>query len=290
MKIAVVADSASYLTKEQEKQYGISVIPIPIIWNNKTYLDMIDITSDEFYKRLYSEKELPTTSTPSMGEVQKLMDKLVDEDYTDVIFVTISSGLSSFYPNLVSYAETEERIKIHAFDSKVTCAGSANMAMLAAKQVAEGKEIPAIIENLAALRDTTHVRFMVDDLSHLKRTGRLSNAASFVAGMLKIKPILGMDVQDKGLISAIGKERQTKKAFEHIKNDFAKALENVDYPVQVTFFDAAAPELKQEWMDDFKESFPNVRILSSIIGPVVGVHVGQGCVALIWSRDIQDFS
>ncbi|APT19205.1 MULTISPECIES: DegV family protein [Amylolactobacillus] len=290
MKIAVVADSASYLTKEQEKQYGISVIPIPIIWNNKTYRDMIDITSEEFYRRLYSEQELPTTSTPSMGEVQKLMDQLVQEEYTDVIFVTISSGLSSFYPSLVAYAETEKRINIHAFDSKVTCAGSANMAMLAAKLVAAGKSVPEIISSLSDLRATTHVRFMVDDLSHLKRTGRLSNAASFVAGMLKIKPILGMDVQEEGKISAIGKERQAKKAFEHIKRDFAAAIADVDYPVQVTFFDAAAPELKAEWMADFKQSFPNVRILSSIIGPVVGVHVGQGCIALIWSKDIQGFA
>lgn len=85
------------------------------------------------------------------------------------------------------------------------------MAMLAAKLVAAGKSVPEIISSLSDLRATTHVRFMVDDLSHLKRTGRLSNAASFVAGMLKIKPILGMDVQEEGKISAIGKERQAKK-------------------------------------------------------------------------------
>ncbi|WP_252897719.1 DegV family protein [Amylolactobacillus amylophilus] len=88
----------------------------------------------------------------------------------------------------------------------------------------------------------------------------------------------------------MGRNAKLKKAFEHIKRDFAAAIADVDYPVQVTFFDAAAPELKAEWMADFKQSFPNVRILSSIIGPVVGVHVGQGCIALIWSKDIQGFA
>lgn len=73
------------------------------------------------------------------------------------------------------------------------------------------------MHDLKDLRNTTDVRFMVDNLNHLKRTGRLSNAASFVGSILKIKPILSMDVQNEGKISAIAKERQYKRAYNHIK-------------------------------------------------------------------------
>lgn len=153
----------------------------------------------------------------------------------------------------------------------------------------EDANLDTIIKDLEDLRSTTHVRFMVDDLQHLRRTGRLSNASSFIGGLLKIKPILSMDVQGAGKISAIAKERQAKRAYEHIKADFAKAIADKPYPIEVTIFDALAPEEKAKWVADFKQSFPQVRVLESIIGPVVGVHVGQNCMAIIWSRDIDSY-
>lgn len=71
MKIAVLTDSSAYLTKEQQEKYHIDVLPIPIIWGDKTYRDMIDIGYGEFYKKLADESELPSTSQPSPGDLQK---------------------------------------------------------------------------------------------------------------------------------------------------------------------------------------------------------------------------
>ena len=194
MKIGVLTDSSSYLTKEQCDKYGIDILPIPIIWDNKEYLDLIDIGFHEFYEKLSSSSTLPTTSQPSIGIVKKYVDKYIDEGYTDLIIITLSSGISSFYNNVLSVADEENRINIHPFDCKITCAGEANAAILAGRLVKAGADIDLIMHDLKDLRNTTDVRFMVDNLSHLKRTGRLSNAASFVGSILKIKPILSMDV------------------------------------------------------------------------------------------------
>lgn len=276
MKIGVLTDSSSYLTKEQCEKYGIDVLPIPIIWDNKEYLDLIDIGFHEFYEKLSTSSTLPTTSQPSTGTVKKYVDKYIDQGYTDLIIITLSSGISSFYNNILSVADEESRINIHPFDCKITCAGEANAAILAGRLVKAGADIDLIMHDLKDLRNTTDVRFMVDNLNHLKRTGRLSNAASFVGSILKIKPILS-------------KERHYKRAYNHIKKDFDSLTSDMPYPIQLTIFHADDEEREAEWVNDYESSFPKVKIYQSIIGPVVGVHVGQHTMAMIWGRDLDSY-
>lgn len=289
MKIAVLTDSSAYLSKEQQQKYQIDVIPIPIIWDERIYKDLIDISYEEFYQKLKTAKTLPTTSQPSVGEVQKYLDHYVEDGYTDVFIIPISSGLSSFYSSLLNIAKEETRIKVHLFDPKITCAGEADAAILAARLVQAGADPELIEHDLEDLRKTMDVRFMVDDLNHLKRTGRLSNAASFVGSILKIKPILSMDVQGEGKISAIAKERQYKRAYKHVQNDFDKLTRDMPYPIQNTIFEALDPERKQEWLDDYRAKFPKIKFDTSIIGPVVGVHVGQHTISMIWCRDLDSY-
>ena len=289
MKIGVLTDSSSYLTKEQCEKYGIDVLPIPIIWDKKEYLDLIDIGFHEFYKKLNTSTILPTTSQPSVGTVKKYVDKYVEAGYTDLIIITLSSGISSFYNNVLSVADEETRINIHPFDCKITCAGEADAAILAGRLVKAGADVDLIMHDLKDLRNTMDVRFMVDDLKHLKRTGRLSNAASFVGSILKIKPILSMDVQNEGKISAIAKERHYKRAYNHIKKDFDKLSSVMPYSIQLTIFHADDEERENEWVNDYQTSFPKVKVDQSIIGPVVGVHVGQHTMAMIWCRNLDSY-
>lgn len=289
MKIAVLTDSSAYLTKEQQEKYHIDVLPIPIMWGDKTYRDMIDIGYEEFYKKLADESELPSTSQPSPGDLPKRIDEYVEQGYTDVIVITLSSGISGYYSTVESIANSETRIKIHPFDSKITCAGEADYAMLAGRLVEAGADVDLIMHDLSDLQKTMDVRFMVGDLSHLKRTGRLSNAASFVGTLFKIKPILSMDVQDEGKISAIAKERQTKRAYKHVQTDFDNLTKNMPYNIQCTIFDSLDPDKKEEWIEDYRAKFPRYKFDESIIGPVVGVHVGQGTMAMIWCRDLDDY-
>ena len=289
MKSIVLTDSSAYLSKEDQKRYNIDVLPIPIIWDGKTYFDLVDMGYEEFYKKLATDSTLPTTSQPAIGQVKNKIDSYVAEGYTDVFIVPISSGLSSFYSSLLSLVREEKRIKIHLFDTKITCAGEADFAILAARLLQNGASANLVMHDLEDLRKTMDVRFMVDDLNHLKRTGRLSNAASFMGGLLHIKPILSMNVQDEGKIFAIAKERQYRRAYAHIQKDFSKLINEVPYKIQCTIFDALDDKRKQEWLSDYKEKFPNIKFYSSFIGPVVGVHVGQHTMAMIWCRDIDTY-
>lgn len=285
MKIGVMSYSSVYLSEKQKKKYHIKTLPITLIWDQKTYRDMIDITYNEFYQRLRIDSDLPSTSQVTVQQVKDAVNEYVAQKYTDVFLITLSSGITTFYETICAYARREKRLHLHVFDSKITCAGEANMAILAARLAQAGMS-PDIIENkLRDLRASTGVRFMVADLKHLVRTGRLSNAASFIGGILKMKPILTMAVQGNGKITAIAKERQEKRAFNHIKKDILQASKNISYPLLLSVIDADDQELADKWGQKLKLALPQARIERGIIGPVIGVHTGPGTIAVVWQRD-----
>src|SRR5699024_11150936 len=117
--------------------------------------DMIDIGQEQFYDRLRTDPVLPTSSQPSIGQVEAIVTKLVAAGYEALIAPVISSGISSFYDNLKAYAERETRLKIYPFDTHITCAGTAYSAMLAGKMAQAGAAPEKILAALYELRETT---------------------------------------------------------------------------------------------------------------------------------------
>lgn len=288
MKIAVVTDSASYLTKEQAAANQITVVPITVIFGQQTYKENIDITNKEFYEKLASEKELPTTTQISLGQIQAVYDQLAAQGYEAVISIHLSSGITSFINNLQAYLPNITNIKVYPFDSKLTSAAEANQALLAAKLVKAGKSVTEILAALTDLRATQHVDFVVDDLSHLVRTGRLNNASAFLGNMLRIKPILSFN--KAGQIVAVAKERTTHRAFNHIKKDITDFMQQATYPVRLDVVDGDNQATSAQWVADLKKNFPNATIDTSSLGPVVGVHTGRKVMAVVWSRDYQSIN
>lgn len=282
MKTAIVTDSASYLSAADVEKYHIYVVPITVIFGHQTYLENVEITSKEFYERMRTAPELPTTTQITLGQMQTTYDQLAKAGYDAVISIHLSSGITSFITNLESYLPNVTNIKVYPFDSLITAGGEAYMVLLAAKLVAEGYSPEQVIAQLKKIRETTGVYFVVDNLSHLVRTGRLSNASGLVSNLLRIKPVLTF--QD-GKIVAIQKERTMRRAYAAIKAKLAAEIAAVDYPLRVTIENGNNPKLQAEWTADLKASFPDLTIDEGEIGPVVGVHVGEGVMGLIWARD-----
>lgn len=282
MKTAIVTDSASYLSAADVEKYDIHVVPITVIFGQQTYLENVEITSKEFYERMRTAPELPTTTQITLGQMQTMYDQLAAAGYDAVISIHLSSGITSFITNLESYLPNVTNIKVYPFDSLITAAGEADMVLLAAKLVAAGYTPEQVIEQLKKIRETTDVYFVVDNLSHLVRTDRLSNASGLVGNLLRIKPVLTF--QD-GKIVAIQKERTMRRAYTAIKAKLAAAIDAADYPLRVTIENGNNPKLQAEWTADLKASFPDLTIDEGEIGPVVGVHVGEGVMGLIWARD-----
>ncbi len=282
MKTAVVTDSAANLDPKDIKKYNIHVVPITVIFGKQTYLENIDITANKFYKKLKTEKQLPTTSQITLGQMQNMYNYLAKKGYDSVISIHLSSGITTFFENLKAFIPNIKNIKIYPFDSKIASVGEADMALLAAKLIKQGKKPKEIIKQLKILRKTIKVYLVVNDLSHLVRTGRLSNASAFVGNILRVKPILTFK---DGKIVVIQKERTTKRAYQFIKRKFTQDFRQANYPLRMAIVNANNLPLQKKWVQDIQQNFPKTPINQSELGPVIGVHVGPGTMAALWDRD-----
>ncbi|WP_125714757.1 DegV family protein [Companilactobacillus kedongensis] len=285
MTTAVVTDTAAYLTPEQIEKYHITVLPVTVILNGKQYKETEELDLNTFYDYLKNEKELPTTSQVSMGQIEEAYDKLVDSGVDKIISIHLSSGITSFMDNLRMFCKSYTRAKVFPVDSLAASAGEANLCLLAGALVAEGKEAEEIIPELEKLRDTTNVYFAVDDLKHLMRTGRLSNRSAVIGNLLNIKPLLTFNAEGK--IIAIGKERTMKRCLRLMLLELQKDLEQADYKIHATVIDANNEVLSEAWVNELHETFPNVRVTISHLGPSISVHTGEKTMGILWSRDWQ---
>jgi len=286
MSTAIVTDTASYLTPEQIEQFHITVLPITVILGDQQYPES-KLSLHTFYDYLKSEQELPTPAQVSLGQIEEAYDRLAAEGYDEIISIHLSSGITSFMSNLRMFCKTYTKAKIYPIDSLVASAGEANLCLLAGQMVANGDTAETIVPELLGMRDTMQVFFAVDNLSHLARTGRLTNRSAMIGNLLNIKPLLTFNAE--GQIIAIGKERTMKKAFHYMTDKLNATLTAVDYPLLVTVINANNAELADEWTAELTETFPAVRVVQSQLGPAISVHTGEKTMGLLWQRDWQSY-
>ncbi|MQS96783.1 DegV family protein [Companilactobacillus halodurans] len=284
MKIAIVTDSTSYLPQEIVNKYNITVVPIEVVFDNKTYREDIDITTSQFYELLQDSPELPSTAQPSIGEMMNVYDKLAKEGYDTVISIHLASTISGFVNNLKSAAQLIDNINVIVYDSQITVRLMGYLAQEAAKMAHEGKDVDEIIGRLDTLRDSMGESFVVDDLKNLVKGGRLSNTSAVIGTVLNIKPLLEFD-NDSHKIVAYDKVRSMKKAKLKAEDKLATAMENATHPLRLLVIDADDPSAGDSWAKDLQEKYPETTLDRSYFGPVIGVHLGKGALAIAWIRD-----
>ncbi len=283
MKTAVITDSASYLDKAVAAQYHITVLPITVIFNTEQFQDGVTITSQEFLKKLANTDALPTTSQVTMGQMQTAFDDLSAAGYDEVICITLSSGITSFYENLVAYSRDVQNIKVYPFDSKIASAGEADLALLAGSMAANGENAKTILPRLTQLRDSIHVSLVVDSLDHLLRTGRISSTSAFVGNLLKIKPMLTFD--ENGKIVPLAKARTMKQALAKILDEIENSLPDFNDEIRISVADANNPKLSKDWVAAIKARFPNAAVSTYQISPAISVHTGEKAMGVVWDCD-----
>lgn len=292
LKIALVTDSTSVLTEQEVKDNNINVVPIPVIVGDKEYLEGVNITSEQLFEMQRQGAAFPKTSQPSMGQMLELFNKLHDEGYEAIIAITLSSGISGFYQNLVNMAHNNPEYNLYPYDSKMTVKLQGYLVLAAAKMIKKGLEPEAIINNLDKIRDTIQELFVVDDLKNLSRGGRLSNASAFIGTMLQIKPILTFN--DEGKIVAFDKFRSMKRAVSKVEKLALEKTAELPYRDKLRLFVFHSNDHKQaeEIKQFINENFPNKPVDIAEFSPVIATHLGEKSIAIAWMIDIDklDFS
>ncbi|MFQ5436167.1 MAG: DegV family protein, partial [Anaerolineae bacterium] len=274
-KVAIVVDSTAGIPQDLRKKHNIHVIPQILNWEGESLKDEIDITPDQFYTRLKTAKEMPTTSQPSAGEFFEFFSK-VAETADSIVAVLISEHLSGTQASARAAAEMMGDYPIEIVDSRSTVMGLGFMALAAAEAVAAGADHKTAAEKTRAMVANMRVLFVVDTLEYLHRGGRIGGAARLVGSMLSMKPVLHLV---DGKIDTLAKIRTKKKAINHMLDVLAEEMQGKQH-LQAAVIDALSPDEGAMIFDAVKERLNPGTLLRSNLSPVIGTHVGPGTVGV----------
>ncbi|WP_279489518.1 DegV family protein [Lactiplantibacillus pentosus] len=284
MKIAVVTESSADLSAQAVKDYQITVVNDPIMFGNHVYHENVDITTDQFYRLLKVEKEIPTISQISMPEMQLVFDQLKAAGYDQILVIGLSSGISGWINNLKTYAPSVDGVEVQVFDSRTACAGTANMVKLAAAMALANYSMADILTQLTRLRAATTTVLIVNSMRHLVKNGRIYNNSSLAGTMvLRNKPIITLN--EHGKIQLMGKERTLKNAQQAVQDEFEQFVVTSQFPVRLDVIRANDEQIAEDWASELRYQFPAVRVKTGTIGPVLGVLTGDHALGMIWSLD-----
>ncbi|MFC7373037.1 DegV family protein [Fictibacillus iocasae] len=279
-KVAIITDSTSYLPEKLREEKNIVMIPLNVIINNETYKEEVELSNDDFYDMVGSEGALPKTSQPAIGELVELLEKL-SNNYDEAVMITLSSGISGTYQSALAAGDMVDSIKLHVFDSEISCAPQGFYVEKAAEMAAAGASGDEIMYTLEAMMaQGIPAYFIVDDLNHLHRGGRLNTAQLLVGNFLQIKPILHFE--DKKIVP-FEKVRTKKKAIKRIYEIMDQDIQNGD-DIRVCVIHARREEEAREIQEEIRELYPNADITMSYFGPVIGTHLGEGSLGITWYK------
>ena len=278
-KVAIVTDSSAYIPKDFVKNLNIKVVPLVVIWGNETLEDDVDITPEQFYNRLKSAKEMPTTSQVSIPNMHKAFSGLVEQGY-DVLGIFLSSKLSGTMQSAIQGRDelSSGKEKITLVDSLTTAMAMGFHVMAAAKAAAQGASVSECKKIAEDAQKTSGVYFVVDTLEFLHRGGRIGGARRFLGSALNIKPIL--TVVD-GKVEAAGSVRTKAKAVNHLielVHEQCKGKNNVHLATLHANAEAEAKEI----LKTAGQGLNAVESVLSEVSPAIGTHTGPGTVGLAY--------
>lgn len=275
-KIALITDTTSDLSREVIEKYNINVLPFRIIYSDREYLDNVDITSQEVYKNITTE--VPTSSLPSMKDMEELFLKLEEQGYTHAIAITLSTGLSGIFNAIKLISENHPGINTHLCDSQSIALGEGLIVTECGKLIEEGKSFEEVVAAIPSIKKRIHLYFVVGTLEYLKRGGRIGKVSGTIAEIMNIKPIIAIDTDGKYITceKVRGRKQSLNKLIELTNN----ILDKKKCKVYIVHGDALEESKK---VLESISSHPNAisTEFGGYISPVSGVHSGPGLVGMV---------
>ena len=283
-KIAIATDSNSGITQAQGKELGIFVLPMPFYINDELFLEDITLSQEQFYQRLEEGADVKTTQ-PSPGDVTDLWDKIL-QDYDQIVYIPMSSGLSSSCETAMMLAQDYEGKVFVVNNQRISV--TQRQSVLDAKTMAQaGKSAQEIHDYLEHTKFDSDIYITVDTLKYLKKGGRCTPAAAALGAVLGIKPVLRikgekLDSFAKARGWKAAKKTMLDAAHHVLDTDFAAFRGPEDMYIDVAY--TGAPEDAREWIDELKASFPGYPIHADPLSLSVACHIGPGALAVTLTR------
>lgn len=273
-KIKIITDSTVDLPKELLEKMDVEVLPVLINFGEESYLDGIEITLDEVFKKIENGDTFPTTAQIVPNRFVEAFEKYLNQGYK-VLAVLMSSGMSGTYQSACLAKQMLETEDVQVVDSQTITSGLGLLVIEAAKLRDEGLKIEEIVKRLDETKKHINSSLSFDSLDNLVRGGRIPRAVSVVTGMLGIK--LTLEVKD-GVMALKGKVRGSKKAVKKIISDMEELGIRKDLPVIVVSVnnDEICNALKAYLEEN------NIDYIEGPVGCSVGIHSGDKAVGVFF--------
>lgn len=283
MALAIVTDSTSDIEPERARALGIEVVPLFVVFGEKSYRDYIDLSREEFFQKLRSEKTLPITSQPTSKMFEEAFARH-DVAGDEILCITISSKLSGTINAARAAAERFPNAKITLFDSQSAAGGLNLQVMLACELAKAGKPLAEIVVALERERRSQRLYACIPDLSHLQRNGRIGKAQAVLGTLMKIVPVLRLS---DGGVDAEAQVRTFARAQETMLD---LTMKNVNAIGEARFLvmHTDAPALAASVRDRLRQRLSGIlpRQLDILeAGPAIAVHAGAGAVGIFSAQD-----
>jgi fatty acid kinase fatty acid binding subunit len=271
MPVAIVTDTCHYLPRDLLAEHEIHEVSLYVHWNGQAQRESDISNYDEYYERLRTASEMPTTSQPSIGDFLEVYEPLLDAG-SEIVSIHLAGGMSG---TVGAAQQAREQLgalaeRVHVIDSASACGGQGLVVLAAAAAARDGADGGAVAERALRARAQMKMWFAIETLEYLKRGGRIGGAQAWLGATFKIKPILTVESE----ITPIERVRTSRRAFERMVDLLgSRHSDGADaWMVQhIQALDEAA-----ELAARGREIFDCEPLVLSEIGPVIGTHVGPG--------------
>ena len=276
---AIVLDSTSDWHDAAERFSNMRVVPLYVRFGDQAYRDYVELSSHDFYERLRTASELPTTSQPTP---QDFADAYADlAEYERIYVLTVAAKLSGTNQSALLAAQ-DEGDRVQVVDTETASMAMAMLALAMQRRLAQGtteEELEALFDRF---RRDNRVVFTVGTLEYLAKGGRIGKAQALAGAILNVKPILSIE---DGEVLPVGRVRGRQKALEEFSRLFLESTENRP-GLRVSIAHAEAPEWVDVLTDLVRKGRPQAEIeFVATLGAVVGTHAGPGAVGFFWFQD-----
>ena len=279
--IAIIADSTCDIPTELIERYHIDIVPQIIIWGNQELRDRVDIQPEEFYQRLSTSPELPTTSQPTVNCFSEHYRAAQAAGATDIIVLTVSSAMSGTYQAALQAAQLAV-VPVHVIDAKGPTMSLGWQTLAAARARETGVDTAGIIAAADCVRQTLVQFVYLDTLDYLYKGGRIGNATRFIGALLDLKPLVEINHQT-GLVEGADRVRTRRKGIEALYQRFFKQFDAAitgQRSLHIAVLHGGAPEDAALLAERIQQEYRPSELVINITGPVLGLHTGPRALAL----------
>jgi DegV family protein with EDD domain len=277
MTVKIVTDSTCDIPASVVKELDITVIPQVLVFGEKTYRDGVDITMEQFYKKLLTEPTYPHTSQPTPQDFLNEFNNLCDKKADGIVTIVLSTKLSGTFN---SAEQAKKMIKgacrIEVIDSQMVAMALGVTVVAAARLAKAGKSMDEITAAVKKMVPNVRLFILFDTLEFLAKGGRIGKVKSLVGALLSVKPMV--TVKDGELVP-MGQVRNRSKGKEKLLESI-KGIKDIE---DVSVLYSTTPDEAGELADSVTKAagFPREKIYVVQVGPVLAAHAGPGVLGIV---------